>query len=318
MRKPARAVGAAVLFVACTGLDPGKFRPDTSSTAKPSVAGYAFDAGPGPDVGGSAGSRTASRAGSGGRPSAGAAAEPEGGAAGDDEGGAGGTAPDAGRGGALAGNGGHGGAGRGGRGGSGGLGGTRAGGGGLAGSVTTGGGTAGAGAGQGGSSATHALFFSEYVEGSSSFKALELTAREDSTLAGCRLATYFNGASTASGIALDGALAAGSVYVLCSSGLSTLLGAVCHRTTNLTFNGDDAVALECDGATLDVIGQIGVDPGDAWGSGEASTLNHSLRRSCSASAGDSIGSDPFDPSREWLALPTDSFDGLGSAVCSGD
>jgi hypothetical protein len=114
---------------------------------------------------------------------------------------------------------------------------------------------------------------------------------------------------------LDGSLAAGSAYVLCSSGLGSLLESVCTRTTNLTFNGDDAVALECDGMTLDVIGQIGVDPGDAWTSGETSTLNQTLRRLCTASLGDPDGSDAFDPTAEWTALAIDTFDGLGAAEC---
>jgi predicted extracellular nuclease len=159
------------------------------------------------------------------------------------------------------------------------------------------------------------VFFSEYVEGSSSYKALELTAREDSTLAGCRLVTYFNGASAGTGIALDGSVPAGSTYVLCSSGLGSLLETACTRTTNLTFNGDDAVALECNGTTIDVIGQIGVDPGDAWTGGEASTLNQTLRRLCTASLGDTDGLDAFDPTAEWTAHAIDTFDGLGSQEC---
>jgi hypothetical protein len=162
-----------------------------------------------------------------------------------------------------------------------------------------------------------ALFFSEYVEGSSSYKALEITAREAQSLAECRLVTYFNGSSSGSAIALDGTLGAGSVYVLCTTALATLVGSACDRATNLAFNGDDAVALECDGAMLDVIGQIGVDPGDAWGTGETSTLNHTLRRNCSSNAGDRDGSDAFDPASEWAAFPVDSFDGLGLGACGG-
>jgi predicted extracellular nuclease len=182
-----------------------------------------------------------------------------------------------------------------------------------------GGGQAGqASAGAGGSLRTHAVYFSEYVEGSSSYKALELAAREDSTLTGCRLATYFNGATMATGITLEGSLTAGSTYVLCSSGLGPVLETVCARTTNLTFNGDDAVALECDGTVLDVIGQIGVDPGDAWTNGETSTLNQTLRRRCTASLGDRDGSNAFDPAAEWAALPIDTFDGLGAAECPID
>jgi hypothetical protein len=133
-------------------------------------------------------------------------------------------------------------------------------------------------------------------------------------LTGCRLVTYFNGGTAGSGILLDAAVTASSPYVLCSSQLAALLGAVCTRTTNLTFNGDDAIAIECGGVNVDVVGQIGVDPGDGWGSGDASTLNHTLRRRCPAAA-DPDGSNAFEPSDAWEALPVDTFDGLGQADC---
>lgn len=300
------------LVAACTGLDPDAFT-SRGSPPEPDGAGWSFDAGVPTEAGGG-GSRATSSGGASTSVSDGGDVEPDGGAAGgSDEGG--GAAP--GGGGGIAGVSGRGsggssvsatgGAGRGGSAGS--LGGQA----GRAGGGQAGVGPAGAGA--GGGVAAHAVFFSEYVEGSSSYKALELTAREDSTLTGCRLATYFNGATTGTGIALEGSLPAGSTYVLCSSGLGSLLETACTRTTNLTFNGDDAVALECDGTTLDVIGQIGVDPGDAWTGAQGSTLNQTLQRRCAASLGDRDGSDAFDPAAEWTALPVDTFDGLGTAEC---
>ncbi|HSE98588.1 MAG TPA: hypothetical protein VLD57_10015, partial [Blastocatellia bacterium] len=63
---------------------------------------------------------------------------------------------------------------------------------------------------------------------------------------------------------------------------------------------------------IDVIGQIGFDPGTEWGSGLTSTADNTLRRKASISAGDPNGSDPFDPSVEWDGFATDTFDGLGS------
>jgi hypothetical protein len=298
----------AVLLAACTGLDPGAFRAKRSSSSDPEVAGWSFDAGPTPEGGRGAGTGGAGRA-SSGAPSAGRGEPGEGGAAGESEdGGAAGAMPERGGAGTI-------------RGGGGGAAGRAAGG---ASSGTAGGSNAGAraggeaagraGAGQGGAP-VHAFFFSEYVEGSSSYKALEITAREASSFAGCRLVTYFNGSSSGSGILLDGALSGGSTYVLCSTALGTLVGSACHRATNLTFNGDDALALECDGTLIDVIGQIGVDPGDAWGSGDASTLNHTLRRNCSSISGDRDGSNSFEPASEWSAFSADTFDGLGQAEC---
>jgi hypothetical protein len=157
--------------------------------------------------------------------------------------------------------------------------------------------------------------FSEYLEGSGSYKALELRAAVGASLSGCELATYYNGATSPSTLALDGVIGATGVYVLCSSSLASVAGVRCDRSTNLSFNGNDAVSLVCDGLTLDVIGQIGFDPGVAWSTGDVSTANQTLRRRCGVEQGDSDGSEAFDPSREWVALPADTFDGLGDPAC---
>jgi hypothetical protein len=161
-----------------------------------------------------------------------------------------------------------------------------------------------------------ALWFSEYIEGSSSNKALEISARTHSVLDGCRVGTYFNGKNEATVVAtLSGVLEAGQVLTLCTSALKEKLAAVCDQVGNLTFNGDDVVALSCDGVILDVIGQIGVDPGVAWGSEPSTTADHTLRRKCGVLSGDSLGTDAFEPRTEWLAFPVDTFDGLGAHGC---
>jgi len=328
--KLTRPASFVILVLGCTGLDPDAFGPQGDGSGPPESAGWSFDAGLTPDAGGHPssgglrGGSSASSPGSGSSPAAdgGAGDGGDGGAGGDGGppggglgGGAasfatgGGGSSSAGGRGAASGAGGRAGTGGGGRGGAGGR--AQAG---TSGAGRASGGTGSAGS--GGGAAVHALSFSEYVEGSSSYKALEITAGEASTLAGCRLVTYFNGSATGSGIALDGVLAKGAATTLCSTALAALLGAPCARATNLTFNGDDAVALECDGALLDVIGQIGVDPGDAWGDASASTLNQTLRRRCSASAADTNGTDAFDPARDWAALAVDTFDGLGVAECA--
>jgi hypothetical protein len=153
------------------------------------------------------------------------------------------------------------------------------------------------------------------VEGCACYKALELFAEAASTLDGCHLVTYSNGSPTGGSIALAGGVAAGSVYTLCSPTLAALLGVLCDRATNLSFNGDDAVALECDGVILDVIGQIGVDPGTAWTGPSGSTLNATLRRRCDHFAPDPDGTDPFDPDISFTPLPVDTFGGLGDPTC---
>jgi hypothetical protein len=172
----------------------------------------------------------------------------------------------------------------------------------------------GGGAGSGPSDAPPALFFSEYVEGSGSFKALEIYAAEAASLEGCEVQTYSNGKLEPSRLALHGTLAGGAVQVLCSSALATAQPTVCDRPTNLNFNGNDALGLSCRGVLLDVIGQIGVDPGDAWGDG--ATADHTLRRRCSVTSGRNDASQPFEPDAEWLVFGADDTSDLGVYACS--
>jgi hypothetical protein len=160
------------------------------------------------------------------------------------------------------------------------------------------------------------LWFSEYIEGSSSNKALEITTRARANLDGCKVSTYFNGKTEATIVAsLSGTLEAGQVLTLCTSSLKDKLPDACNQVGNLTFNGDDTLALSCEARVLDVIGQIGVDPGVAWGSEMNSTADHTLRRHCTVQSGDALGADEFDPGLEWQALPIDTFDGLGTRGC---
>jgi len=160
------------------------------------------------------------------------------------------------------------------------------------------------------------LFFSEYVEGSSSNKAIEIynAGTPPAALALCQVNLYSNGSPTVSFTKSLGqaTLAAGDVFVLCDDGFDSASLGLCDLTATGTFwNGNDAVELVCGGVTLDVIGQIGVDPGTAWTSGGVSTANDTMRRLCTVTSGDSNGSDAFDPSSEWTSAGIDVFTDLG-------
>lgn len=157
------------------------------------------------------------------------------------------------------------------------------------------------------------LYFSEYVEGSGSFKALEIYAAAACSLEGCELQTFSNGKAEPSRLALHGSLLAGQTHVLCSSTLAAAQPSACNRSTSLTFNGDDALALSCGAVTLDVFGEIGVDPGDSWADG--ATLDHTLRRRCSVTQG-RAASEPFDVDAEWITFGTDTFADLGRRDCT--
>lgn len=164
------------------------------------------------------------------------------------------------------------------------------------------------------------LYFSEYIEGSSNNKALEIANATDAALdlSGYQVQFFYNGSDTA-GLTLDltGSLAANDVYVLAQSSAAPAILAQADLTSGAGwFNGDDAIALLRDGTFVDVIGQIGVDPGSQWGSGDTSTQNNTLRRQPDITVGDADGSDPFDPAEQWLGFPQDTFDGLGAH--SGD
>jgi predicted extracellular nuclease len=165
------------------------------------------------------------------------------------------------------------------------------------------------------------LFFSEYIEGSSNNKALEIYNDTGATadLTGYAVKMYFNGSSSAGlTINLAGTVAAGDVYVLAQSSASSVILAQADQTSGAGwFNGDDAVALVHGSDTLDVIGQIGFDPGAQWGSGLTSTQDNTLRRKPSIHQGDPDGTDVFDPAVEWDGYATDTFDGLGSHTVDG-
>ncbi len=149
------------------------------------------------------------------------------------------------------------------------------------------------------------LFFSEYVEGSSNNKALEIYngtgAAIDLATAGYNVQMYFNGSATAGlTINLTGTVAGGDVYVLAQSSANATILAQADQTNGAGwFNGDDAVVLRRGTTVIDVVGQVGFDPGAEWGSGLVSTADNTLRRKGTVCAGDPIGTDAFDPAPEW-------------------
>lgn len=164
------------------------------------------------------------------------------------------------------------------------------------------------------------LFFSEYIEGSSNNKALEIvnTTGQTVDLSGYEVQMYFNGKSTAGlTIALQGSLDNGDVYVLAHSSAAPEILAVADQTNGAGwFNGDDAIVLLYGGAAVDSIGQVGTDPGSQWGTGDTSTQNNTLRRQDSTSEGDADLYDVFDPAASWDGFAQDTFDDLGSFTTS--
>lgn len=157
------------------------------------------------------------------------------------------------------------------------------------------------------------LYFTEYLEGSSNDKALELVNEglTDVDLSRCELLRYSNGSTSPFTITLTGTLARDDYFVICHSSISD--ATACDQTTaSISHNGNDAYELVCDGTIQDSFGRVGEDPvSGAWEGGGLSTAESTLQRSCAIAVGDTISDDAFDPSTEWTGAPL-SLAGLGS------
>ena len=168
------------------------------------------------------------------------------------------------------------------------------------------------------------LFFSEYIEGTSNNKALEIFngtgAPIDLAANGYAIQMFFNG-NPAAGltIGLTGTVAPGDVYVVAQSTASPVILAQADQTNGAGwFNGDDAVLLLKGATVIDSIGQRGFDPGTEWGTGLTSTADNTLRRKAAIEAGDPDPNDVFDPAAQWDGFATDDFTGLGAHIVSTD
>ena len=168
------------------------------------------------------------------------------------------------------------------------------------------------------------LFISEYVEGSSNNKALELYNGTGSAIdlaAGHYfIEMYFNGENTPNlTIPLAGVVASGDVFVLVHAEAALTLLSLADQIGNGSwFNGNDTIVLKKDTVILDVIGQIGANPGTEWGNGLISTQNNTLRRQIAICTGDNDPTDNFDPATQWDGFAIDTFDDLGSHVTTCD
>lgn len=165
------------------------------------------------------------------------------------------------------------------------------------------------------------LFISEYLEGSSNNKALEIFNGTGSSveLSNYSLERYNNGSATASfSFTPTGTLANNEVYVVGNSSAVQAILDESDITNELTFfNGDDAVALLKNGTVIDLIGVIGTDPGSSWTDGSHSTAGKTLVRKSSITSGNTDGFDPISNlSLEWDVYNEDETSYLGSHTFS--
>lgn len=171
------------------------------------------------------------------------------------------------------------------------------------------------------------LIISEYVEGSSNNKYIEIFNASSSsvTLSDYEVRLFINGATTASSTQNLGSLtggpstlAAGAVLVLRNgqANLSLPAGVTAFVSSGVTgYNGDDALAIwkTSANAYVDIFGVIGTDPGTGWTGGSNSTLDKTLRRKSTVGAG--VTSNPASFSTlgtQWDQFDVDTASGLGS------
>jgi hypothetical protein len=159
------------------------------------------------------------------------------------------------------------------------------------------------------------LFFSEYIEGSSNNKALEIFNPTSNTIDLTDYVVYRqnNGAPTPQdSLFLPGTLASHDVYIAGNpSGAAAILAASDTLHTITFFNGDDVVWIKqiSTGDTLDIIGQIGVDPGVNWPVGTGTTSEYTLIRQIGIQQGTTNWS---LSSTQWDVYPQNMLDSLGS------
>jgi hypothetical protein len=113
-----------------------------------------------------------------------------------------------------------------------------------------------------GGAAASDLFISEYIEGSSNNKAVEIYngtgAAVDLGAGSYTLRLYANGGTSPSTITLSGTLAHNDVFVIANTSANAAILAQADQTSgSLSFNGNDVVALAKSAVNIDVVGTIG-------------------------------------------------------------
>ena len=172
------------------------------------------------------------------------------------------------------------------------------------------------------------LFFSEYAEGSSSNKYVEIYngTGADIDLSSYSLQGTNNGTSWGDNgerdVSLSGTLAAGDVYVIAADEADAAILAEADLAlayeSPVHHNGDDGIALIKDGVIIDAIGVENDDPGSGWDVAGVTnaTANHTLVRQLSVTMGNggdwSASAGTSEDNSEWIVYDQDTWDYLGS------
>jgi endonuclease I/chitodextrinase len=162
----------------------------------------------------------------------------------------------------------------------------------------------------GGSTATD-LLFSEYIEGSSNNKALEIS---NATGAAINLSIYSikkqtNGAgSWSTGLPLTGTLNNGSKFTIVNSAMASTCYPISSANlstaaTEMAFNGNDAVGLFKNGVLIDIIG--------TFNGGTANfAADETIRRKATVTSPTTT----FNKTTQWDSFASDTCNNLGSRI----
>jgi len=152
------------------------------------------------------------------------------------------------------------------------------------------------------------LFFSEYVEGSSYNKALELFNGTGDTidLSDYTIKKQTNGSGDfGNAFDLSGTLENNEVFIVCHNSASDEIQNIADATSSVcNFNGNDAVALFKNGDPVDIIGNI--DSDEDWGKDVTMVRKDFI-----------FGPTTNYSEEDWDLYDQDTFSYLGSHVFSG-
>ncbi|WP_340198491.1 endonuclease [Ascidiimonas sp. W6] len=163
----------------------------------------------------------------------------------------------------------------------------------------------------GGGGEASEFFFSEYIEGNSNNKALEIAnfTGSNKSLSGYSIRRNTNGGSSwGAAFSLSGSVANGDVFVIANASATSAVTNQADVTTTadaMVFNGNDPVGLFKNGTLIDIIGNF------AGGSANFA-VNITLRRKASISS-PSVTYDAND----WDSFAVDTFNGLGDHSING-
>ncbi|MEW7292800.1 endonuclease [Aquimarina sp. 2304DJ70-9] len=162
----------------------------------------------------------------------------------------------------------------------------------------------------GGGAATE-LFFSEYIEGSSNNKALEIGNFTGGSvnLSGYSIKRQTNGSgSWSTALNLSGTIVNGDVYVVANGSASTSITNVADLTSGssaMSFNGNDPVGLFKNGVLIDIIGTFN-------GGSSNFAKDVTLRRKASISSPSTTYT-----TTEWDSYSQNTFNDLGNHTFNG-